>query len=40
MGWDAHAAAHLSCHKEETFAREMVDRLGLNLLDTVPLQKI
>ena len=39
IGWDAHAADHLKVRKEEAFAREMVDRLGLNLLETVPLQK-
>lgn len=39
IGWDAHAPAHLQVTKEETLAREMVQQLGLNLVDWVPLQK-
>lgn len=39
IGWDAHAAKHLAMHEQEAFGRALVQELGLNLVDTVPLQK-
>lgn len=39
IGWDAHAAEHLTVRAQEDFARDMAAKLGLNLLDRVTLQK-
>lgn len=40
LGWDAHAPEHLKRRDAEEKALEIVNRCGLTLLKTVPLQKI
>ena len=40
LGWDAHSPRHLHCPEAEDSARRMAERLGMKVVDGVPLRPV